>query len=69
MKSLYRQEINAFAFASEALLSRVLLDPPMNADERKVVEFYLGCLKERCREVEAAEISASARGIGQGPAH
>lgn len=69
MEPIYRQEINAFALASEALLSRVVLDPPMNADERKVVEFYLGCLKERCKELEAAEANASARCLAQDAAH
>ena len=59
MEPVYRQEIHAFAIASETLLSRILLDPPMTADERKIVEFYIGYLRNRCEELAASETNST----------
>ena len=51
MEPIYRKEIHAFVLASETILSRVLLVPPMTADEKTLVETYVIALMARCREV------------------
>ena len=49
MEPVYRKEIHAFVLASETILSRVLLVPPMTAEEKALVETYVTALKARCK--------------------
>jgi hypothetical protein len=49
MEPEYRAEVRAFVLASEKILSRVFLVPPMNEKEREIVDYYASCLIERCR--------------------
>jgi hypothetical protein len=49
MEPEYRAEVRTFVLASEKILSRVFLVPPMNEKEREIVEYYASCLIERCQ--------------------
>ena len=49
MEPIYRKEIHAFVLACETILSRVLLVPPMTAEEKTLVETYVTALQARCK--------------------
>lgn len=49
MEPVYRKEIHAFVLACETILARVLLVPPMTAEEKALVQTYVTALQARCK--------------------
>jgi hypothetical protein len=58
-----RKEVQAFVRLSETLLSPVLLDGPLNEDERGLVAMYIQNLAEKYTEMEGTVSPESQRNI------
>ncbi len=67
MKPVYREEIHAFILASETLLSRVILVPPMTTEEKALVQTYVKELQARCEEDETLPKDTSPTGSRSEP--
>jgi len=67
MMMTIRPQVKAFLDAAETLLSPVLLDSPLNDDERQMIKVYINSLDEKVVAGVSAPRPSAKRGASDAP--